>query len=80
MQAPETFVTAVLRNPVCNLSSMVGITDIPDWCYVETFGKEGLSTYSEAPSVTDLTMFYKASPVAHLSKVGSHICVEIHRA
>ncbi|CAM6101899.1 unnamed protein product [Calypogeia fissa] len=68
-QAPETFVTAVLRNPVCNLSSMVGITDIPDWCYVETFGREGLSAYSEAPSVTDLTMFYKASPVAHLSKV-----------
>ncbi|KAL2613487.1 hypothetical protein R1flu_025179 [Riccia fluitans] len=68
-QAPDMFVTGVLRNPVCNLSSMIGVTDIPDWCYVETFGKEGLSLYSEVPSASDLSMFYKASPVAHLSKV-----------
>ncbi|OAE21003.1 hypothetical protein AXG93_2024s1160 [Marchantia polymorpha subsp. ruderalis] len=68
-QAPDAFVTGVLRNPVCNLSSMIGVTDIPDWCYVETFGKDALSAYSDAPSISDLSMFYKASPIAHLSKV-----------
>lgn len=68
-QAPERFTTAIARNPVCNVSSMVGITDIPDWCYVEAFGKEGLSNYSEAPSVRDLTALYQCSPIAHLSKV-----------
>ncbi len=24
-----------MRNPVCNISLMVGLTDIIDWCYVE---------------------------------------------
>lgn len=68
-QASERFTTAIARNPVCNVSSMVGITDIPDWCYVEAFGKEGLLNYSEAPSVRDLTALYQCSPIAHLSKV-----------
>jgi acylaminoacyl-peptidase len=68
-QAADRFTTAIARNPVCNVSSMVGITDIPDWCYVEAFGKEGLSNYSEAPSVKDLSVLYQCSPIVHLSKV-----------
>lgn len=68
-QAADRFTTAIARNPVCNVSSMVGITDIPDWCYVEAFGKEGLTNYSEAPSVKDLSVLYQCSPIAHLSKV-----------
>ncbi|KAL3679424.1 hypothetical protein R1sor_022380 [Riccia sorocarpa] len=68
-QAADMFVTGVLRNPVCNITSMIGVSDIPDWCYVETFGKEGLSAYSDVPSEADLSIFYKASPIAHLSKV-----------
>ncbi|CAM6034265.1 unnamed protein product [Sphagnum compactum] len=68
-QAPDRFTTGVLRNPVCNVSSMVGITDIPDWCYVEAFGKGGLNSYSEAPSAQDLNVLYRCSPISHLSKV-----------
>jgi acylaminoacyl-peptidase len=68
-QAPDRFATGIARNPVCNVSSMVGITDIPDWCYVEAFGKVGLSNYSEAPSVEDLSVLYQISPIAHISKV-----------
>lgn len=30
-QHPDAFTSAVLRNPVCNLSLMVGLSDIPDW-------------------------------------------------
>lgn len=69
-QAPERFVAAVARNPVCNLSIMVGTTDIPDWCYTEAFGKEGKNFFSEAPTVENLQIFYEKSPISHLPKVG----------
>lgn len=69
MQAPDKFRTGILRSPVCNLASNVGTTDIPDWCYVEAFGREGLTTYSEAPSANDLSVLYQCSPIAHVSKV-----------
>ncbi|KAF9677661.1 hypothetical protein SADUNF_Sadunf08G0130700 [Salix dunnii] len=68
-QAPDKFVAAAARNPVCNLASMVGITDIPDWCYVETYGVEGKTKFTEAPSVEDLTLFHNKSPISHISKV-----------
>ncbi|KAK7393748.1 hypothetical protein VNO78_22312 [Psophocarpus tetragonolobus] len=68
-QAPEKFVAAAARNPVCNLALMVGTTDIPDWCYVETYGTKGRDKFTEAPSAEDLTLFYSKSPISHLSKV-----------
>lgn len=68
-QAPDRFVAAAVRNPVCNLSLMVGTTDIPDWCYVEAYGKNGKYVYTEAPSIEDITMFYQCSPIRHISKV-----------
>lgn len=48
---------------------MVGVTDIPDWCFVELYGKDGMRSYSEAPTDTDLSQFYTSSPLAHVSKV-----------
>lgn len=39
-QHPDRFKCAGLRNPVLNIALMVGVTDIPDWCYVETYGTE----------------------------------------
>ncbi|KAA8527690.1 hypothetical protein F0562_035441 [Nyssa sinensis] len=68
-QAPDKFVAAAVRNPVCNLALMVGTTDIPDWCYVEARGSEGKSSFTEAPSAEHLALFYSKSPVSHLSKV-----------
>ncbi|CAN6311156.1 unnamed protein product [Urochloa humidicola] len=68
-QAPDTFIAAAARNPVCNLSLMVGTTDIPDWCFVEIYGKEGKGYFSESPSVDDLCQFHKKSPISHISKV-----------
>eukprot|EP00258_Populus_trichocarpa_P007689 XP_002312565.3 acylamino-acid-releasing enzyme [Populus trichocarpa] len=68
-QAPDKFVAAAARNPVCNLVSMVGITDIPDWCYVETYGVEGKTKFTEAPSAEDLALFHSKSPISHISKV-----------
>ena len=34
LQAPEKFVVAAVRNPVCNFALMFGTTDIPNWCYL----------------------------------------------
>ncbi len=39
-QYPERFRCGGMRNPVCNLSLMVGLSDIPDWCYVEVMGTQ----------------------------------------
>ena len=44
-QHPEMFKCAVLRNPVTDVASMVHLTDIPDWCYVETVGKDATRIY-----------------------------------
>ncbi|KDP40266.1 hypothetical protein JCGZ_02264 [Jatropha curcas] len=68
-QAPDKFVAAAARNPVCNLASMVGTTDIPDWCYVETYGTKGKNKFTEAPSVEDLALFHSKSPISHIAKV-----------
>ncbi|GAQ80280.1 Dipeptidyl aminopeptidase [Klebsormidium nitens] len=69
-QAPDRFKTAVLRNPVTSLSSMVGISDIPDWCFVETYGgRKGIASYSDAPTLADLQALHEKSPIAHVDKV-----------
>ncbi|KAK3190182.1 hypothetical protein Dsin_029743 [Dipteronia sinensis] len=68
-QAPDKFVAAAVRNPVCNLALMVGTTDIPDWCYVESYGSKGKKSFTESPSPDELTLFYSKSPISHLSKV-----------
>ncbi|CAN0857320.1 Acylamino-acid-releasing enzyme [Linum grandiflorum] len=68
-QAPEKFAAAAARNPVCNLASMVGVTDIPDWCYVEVYGSEGKDKFTEATSAADLAVFHSKSPISHISKV-----------
>jgi len=39
-QFPDRWRCAGLRNPVLNIALMVGVTDIPDWCYIETMGTE----------------------------------------
>ncbi|KAL6007305.1 hypothetical protein ACLOJK_032802 [Asimina triloba] len=68
-QAPERFAAAAVRNPVCNLALMVGTTDIPDWCYVESYSSEARSFFTEAPSVDHLHLFHSKSPISHISKV-----------
>jgi dipeptidyl aminopeptidase/acylaminoacyl peptidase len=35
-QYPELFKSTAVRNPVTNIATMYGATDIPDWCYTET--------------------------------------------
>ena len=69
-QHPDTFQAAVLRNPVCNLSLMVHITDIPDWCYIEGYGTEkGRAKAQAGPTAEDYDPFNSVSPFAYVDKV-----------
>ncbi|KAL8162770.1 hypothetical protein V2J09_014259 [Rumex salicifolius] len=68
-QAPERFDAAVARNPVCNLQLMVGTTDIPDWCFFESYGTDGKSMFTEAPSMEQSGVLHRMSPISHINKV-----------
>ncbi|KAK6914020.1 Peptidase S9, prolyl oligopeptidase, catalytic domain [Dillenia turbinata] len=65
-QAPDKFVAAAVRNPVCNTALMVSASDIPDWCYFEMFGSEGQKIFVEASSSEHLALFHKKSPISPL--------------
>lgn len=39
-QFPGRFRCGALRNPVMDISLMVHLSDIPDWCYVEAWGSQ----------------------------------------
>lgn len=69
-QHSTAFKAGVVRNPVCNISLMVHLTDIPDWCFVETWGTEiGKKRASAAPTAEDMGRFFEMSPIAHVGKV-----------
>ncbi|KAL6764745.1 acylaminoacyl-peptidase [Haematococcus lacustris] len=69
-QHPTAFRAAVMRNPVCNIALMAGISDIADWCYVEVFGsEEGQRRFAPVASPEDLAAMHAASPIAHVHKV-----------
>jgi acylaminoacyl-peptidase len=59
-----------MRNPVCNIALMTGVSDIPDWCFVETFGsEEGLRRFRVDPTVDDLQEMLAKSPIRYADKV-----------
>lgn len=69
-QYPELFKAAVMRNPVCNISLMIHLTDIPDWCFIETFGsQEGLKRAQNRVTLDDLREMEKISPIAFVEEV-----------
>ncbi|CAK1546948.1 unnamed protein product [Leptosia nina] len=65
-QYPGVYKAVVARNPVIDCSSMAGVTDIPDWCYVEA----GLN-YHESGEVLEkeLVAMRRCSPIIHVHKV-----------
>lgn len=69
-QHPELFKVAALRNPVTNIASMVTVSDIPDWCYVEALGcgKYDWDKFSP-PTAEELHAMWVASPVSHIDGV-----------
>ncbi|KAG2382483.1 hypothetical protein C9374_005063 [Naegleria lovaniensis] len=66
-QYPDLFKCSIMRNPVINLSTIYGESDIPDWCYCESLGNE---YYDEAYATKDMVMkMYEQSPISHVNKV-----------
>ena len=63
-QYPDYYKAAVTRNPVCHIPAMAAVSDIPDWCYVES----GLP-YMSPPSEDALLAMYRVSPIIHVHKV-----------
>jgi acylaminoacyl-peptidase len=67
---PQWYRAAVMRNPVTNIASMVTITDIGDWTFVEPlgFGSYNFAT-CPAPTGEQLARMYAASPLARIAAV-----------
>lgn len=59
-----------INRQVTNIASMVTVSDIPDWCYVEALGcgKYNFNAFSP-PTADELHEMWKASPVAHIDGV-----------
>lgn len=67
-QAPDLFKAVVARNPVIDIATMFGTSDIPDWCAVET----GVPNNATGPGPEDVDMIVKmrkCSPIMHVDKV-----------
>ncbi|CAM9358885.1 unnamed protein product [Discosporangium mesarthrocarpum] len=69
-QHPGLFKVAALRNPVTNIASMVTMSDIPDWCYIEALGHGSYDFDGfRPPSGEELRKMWEVSPVAHAGGV-----------
>jgi len=64
-QRAGLFRAAVLRNPVVNVATMCGATDIPDWCYAEC----GVAEPSAALSSDIMMRMLLRSPIVHYQNV-----------
>ena len=67
---PDFYRVAVCRNPVINLANMFGVTDIPDWTYVEGV-PNGADAYAAGvvPSAERYKDLISRSPIAHAHNV-----------
>lgn len=59
-ETPFHLRAAIIRNPVTNISTMCGSTDIPDWCWTEAIG---LGSWP-APSLSHPMVAYKQTNTA----------------
>eukprot|EP00455_Lapot_gusevi_P040195 TRINITY_DN4538_c0_g1_i5.p1 TRINITY_DN4538_c0_g1~~TRINITY_DN4538_c0_g1_i5.p1 ORF type:complete len:173 (-),score=38.96 TRINITY_DN4538_c0_g1_i5:51-569(-) len=71
------FKAAVLANPVLNVSWMAGVTDIPDWCYVETGLPYSPASHQNIPTAQDYVHMFAASPIAYVERVTTPTLLQI---
>jgi len=72
-QYPDTFKGIVAINPVTNIASNCGVTDIPDWCFNET----GLDYAWKSPQPADYQKMFLVSPIAHIEKIQAPILLQL---
>ena len=68
-QFPQRYKAAVLRNPVVNIPTMLGVTEIPDWCWVESGLKFDDKAKAFQISESDFKAMRDASPMSHILNV-----------
>lgn len=73
-QTPDKWRAVVTRNPVIDVASMSVVSDIPDWCYVET-GYE----YTQLGPVSEdiLLAMRRCSPILHAHKVKAPTLLQV---
>ncbi|EZA54140.1 acylamino-acid-releasing enzyme isoform X2 [Ooceraea biroi] len=68
-QAPDMFKAVVARNPVIDISIMVGTSDIPDWCAVEAGCPYDIIAGPQPDNMDIYVKMKKCSPIVHVDRV-----------
>nr|CAB3222366.1 acylamino-acid-releasing enzyme-like [Phallusia mammillata] len=65
-QFPDFYSAGVTSNPAANIASMIGVSDIPDWCFCEAGLQFSFQTMS---AEYDYSKWMEFSPVKHIAKI-----------